>query len=106
MKYPHSCVRYSVISPGARSCPSPRSPAPDASGAGTSGILAAATDGVKARALGFEHPLQRVEQRLGLGRIVRLVIAHVDVHRHEPMLRPRVNGEMRFGEEHGARDAL
>src|SRR4051794_35243971 len=98
MKKPHSSVRCSVMRSGARSCA-------DVSD-GVSGILATATNRVEVRALGLQHLLERAKQCLGLGRVVRLIIADVHVDRHEPVLGPRVDRKMRFGEQHRPGDAL
>src|SRR6185437_13564806 len=94
MKKPQSSVRYSVIAPGAMS-PGSRS-----------AIGSTALYGLETRALGLQHFFKRVEQRLGLARVVGRVIADVHVDRHRSDFRPSMNREMRFGEDHRAGDAL
>src|SRR3954463_5627810 len=95
MKNPQSSVRYSVITPDARS-PSGGRPV----------ILAPAVNRLKTRAPRFQHRLQRAVHALRLACVVGRVIAHVDIDGDEPRFGPRVNREMRFGEKHRAGDAL
>src|SRR5438552_13834387 len=94
-KKPVSSVRYSVSSPG---CTSP-APLP-------SGIAASAMDRLEPRVLRRERVLYRAKEPFGLGRIVGRVVADVHVDRHEAVLGPGVNREVRFGEQHRARHAL
>src|SRR5882672_1240034 len=89
MKNPVSAVRYSVSNPG---CTSPA--------ALSSGIAPPAMDRLKLRLLRHEHVLHGAEQQLGLGRVVGRVIADVYVDRHEAVLGPGVNREMRLREQH------
>src|SRR5690242_2274494 len=90
---------YSVRMPGRRS-----------SGGDASLILddfpAAALDRLEAFARGLERRLERLEDALGLARVVRRVVADVDVERHESRFGPRMDREVRFGEQHRAGDAL
>src|SRR5206468_7910548 len=95
MKKPQSSVRYSVIAPGARS-PS----------GGRAVILAPAANRLIACALRFQDFLQRAKHALRLAAVVGGVIADVDVDGDESGFRPRMNREMRFGEQHRAGDAL
>ena len=50
--------------------------------------------------------LQRAEDALGLVGVVGRVVAHVDVDGDEARFRPRVDREMRLGEQHRSGDAL
>src|SRR5512146_2318136 len=100
MKNPHSSVRYSVIAPGAMS-----PPALLPGGLPDSGILSPAVDRVEARARRLERGLERAEQPVGLVGVVGREIADVDVDGDEAVLRPRVDREVRFGEQHRAGDA-
>src|SRR5512140_2973087 len=93
MKKPQSSVMCSVIAPGARSPPG-------------SVILPTAMDRLEARALGLQHRLELAKDALGLGGVVRRVVADVHVDGDEARLGPRVDGEVRFREQHGTRDAL
>src|SRR5262245_4220067 len=93
MKKPQSSVMYSVIAPGARSPPG-------------SGILPAAVNGLEPRSPRLQHRLELAEYSLSLRGVVGRVIADVDVDGHEARFRPRVDGEVRFGEQHRPGDAL
>src|ERR1700750_1925923 len=95
MKKPQSPVMCSVIVPGT----------PSSRPAG-SVILAAAMDGLEARTRGLQHRFQLAEHALGLRGVVGGVVADVDVDRDEAGFGPRVDGKMRFGEQHRAGDAL
>src|SRR5512133_2643974 len=70
------------------------------------GLATAALNRLEARVTGSQRRLQRSEYALGLRRVVSRVIAHVNVDGDETRFRPRVNGEMRFGKQHGAGDTL
>src|SRR6476469_5840001 len=96
MKNAQSSLRYSAIAPGAMS-PGRRA---------ASLIAASAPDRLEALALGLQHGLERREQPLGLVGVVRGVVAHVDVHRDEAGFGPRVDGDVRLGQQHRSRDAL
>src|SRR5512146_5130 len=69
-------------------------------------LLAATVDGLEARALRLERGLQRVEDALRLRRVVRRVVADVDVQRDESGFGPGVDREVRFSEQHGACNAV
>src|SRR5258705_13305545 len=86
---------------GARSCGAPVAP-----GTCPSAIHAPAMDHLILGPRGLQHGLERAEQPLRLVAVVGREIADVDVDGDEATLRPRMNGEMRFGEQHGACDAL
>src|SRR5664279_549843 len=101
MKNAQSSVRYSVIAPGAISPGGGLTPS-----SGRSGILASAMDRLEMRALRTQRGLQHLEHLLGLRRVVRHQVADVDVHRDKGRLGPRVDRDMRFGEQHRARHAL
>src|SRR5215831_5420038 len=95
MKNPQSSVRYSVIAPGTRSPPSP-----------PSAIHAPAAYRLEVRARGLERRFELAEQAFRLLGVVGRVVAHVDVDRDRALLRPRMNREMRLGEDHRSGDAL
>src|SRR5512143_1207023 len=97
-KKPHSSVRCSVIAPGTMS--------PPGLSVASGGILASAMDRMEFHALRLQRRLERAEQPFRLRRIVGRQVAHVHVDADEAVLRPCVNGEMRFGEEHRTGDAL
>src|SRR5690348_2293830 len=99
---PQSSVRYSVITPGARS--------PDAAASSVMRhrarsretrrfagqkwrvrFLASAMDRVEACARRLQRPLEHLEYAFRLGRVVRRVVADVDVDRHEPDFGPRMD---------------
>src|SRR5487761_292359 len=95
MNDPQSPVRYSVMTPGARS-----------PGETSSVILAATVYGLEALAPRLECRLERGEHALRFDRVVRRVVAHVDIDRDKAGFRPSVNGEMGLGEQHRTGDAL
>src|ERR1700704_1797361 len=96
---PHSAVSCSVMTSGARSCGAPVAP-----GTCPSAIHAPAMDHLILGPRGLQHGLECTEQPLRLVAIVGREIADIDIDGDEAALRPRVNGEMRFGEQHGAGD--
>src|SRR3569623_524772 len=106
-KNAHSLVRYSVMAPGAMSsgCFVPVASLPG-SWLDGSVIASSAPDRLEMLARGLERALERIEQPLRLVGIVGRVVALVDVDRHEPRFGPRVDRQMRFGEQHRAGDAL
>ena len=65
----------------------------------------AAGDAVHDLALRTECHRQRVEQLLGLARVVGGEVADVDIERHAAALGPGVDREVRFGEQDGSGDA-
>src|SRR5262249_43180300 len=110
-KKPVSSVRYSVSSPGRRSpAVLVSSSAPAAVAALLPGpfsrIAPPAMDRLELRALRLEGVLHGAKELLGLGGVVGGVVAHVDVDRHEAVLGPGVDRQVRFGEQHGAGHAL
>src|SRR6476620_8294019 len=97
-KRPQSSVRCSVRIPGARS-----------PGGDTEWLiprlildhfLAAAVNRLKSLATRLQRRLERLEHALGLAGVVGRVVADVHVYRHESRLGPRMDRQMRFGEEH------
>ena len=101
MKNPHSSVRYSVISPG-RGLRRLRRARPGLvrhrcrrDGSNGSSCAAACSAASSAR-----------NSRSAFSRVVGREIAHVDVDGYEAVLRPRVDREVRFGEQHRSRDTL
>src|SRR5215467_7761427 len=79
--------RYSVRTPGARSWLS-------------SGIHPSAMNRLELVPLRPQYVAHRLEKPFCLRRVVRGVVADVDVDGDEPMLGPRMDREMRFGEQH------
>src|SRR6478752_2806710 len=69
-------------------------------------LFAAAVNRLESLLPRLQRSLERLEHALGLERVVRRVVAHVDVDRHEPRFGPRMDREMRFGEQHRSGDAL
>jgi hypothetical protein len=60
------------------------------------------------QALGFgvlwlKDPAQRTHQGLRLGGMVATKVAHVHIQRHRLLLGPRMDTQMRFGQQHGGR---
>ena len=95
MKNPQSSVRYSVIAPGrevARAALQPSAPP-----------RWIAWKRVRS---GFSTRSSARNSALGLRGVVGRVVADVDVDRDEAALGPRVDREMRLGEQHRAGDAL